>query len=145
MNLRSPSRCAHREHAPAISGGFSRRQFFGSAVGFAMGAGLSKPLTAQNGNPHTDATPKPIPGGVSPFGVFIHHFGVTPNTTPIANITEPSHITDFNGFVGLNKVRGVGSGSGFSGPLSFQVDMGFMVGEYVAIDGRHYNATFGFI
>jgi hypothetical protein len=144
MNLRTQFRCPHREHAPAISGGFSRRQFFSSAVGLAVGAGLSKPLGAQNGNPHVDATPKPIPGGSSPFGVPVHHFAVTPNTTPIANITEPSEITDFNGFVALNQIRGVGSGTGFP-VLNFKTDVGFMVGEYVAIDGRHYNATFGFI
>src|SRR5262252_2036336 len=83
MSLRTQFRCPHREHAPALSGGFSRRQFFGSAVGLAVGAGLSKPLGAQNGNPHVDATPKPIPGGSSPFGVPVHHFAVTPNTTPI--------------------------------------------------------------
>ena len=144
MNLGTLFRCPHREHAPAISGGFSRRQFFSSAVGLAVGAGLSKPLGAQNGNPHVDATPKPIPGGSSPFGVPVHHFAVTPNTTPIANITEPSEITDFNGFVALNQIRGVGSGTGFP-VLNFKTDVGFMVGEYVAIDGRHYNATFGFI
>src|SRR5215471_19201042 len=140
MNLRTPFRCPHPEHA----GVFSRRQFFGSAVGLAMGAGLSKPLAAQNGNPHVDATPKPIPGGTSPFMVPVHHFAVTPNTTPIANITEPSEITDFNGFVALNQIRGVGSGTGFP-VLNFKTDVGFMVGEYVAVDGRHYNATFAFI
>ena len=144
MNLKTLFRCPHREHAPAVSGGFSRRQFFGSAVGLAMGAGLSKPLTAQNGNPHVDAAPNPIPGGVSPFGVSIHHFAVTPNTTPIADITEPSQITDFNGFVALNQIRGFGSGTGFP-VLAFKTDVGFMIGEYVAVDGRHYNATFGFI
>jgi len=138
MNLRTPLRCPHPAHAGALS----RRQFFGGALGLAMGASLSEPLAAQN--PHFDATPNPIPGGVSPFGVPIHHFPVTPNTTPIANITEPSQITDFNGFVGLNRIRGIGSGTGFS-QLHFQADMGFMAGEYVAIDGRHYNGTFGFI
>ena len=138
MNLRTPLRCPH----PAHAGGLSRRQFFSGALGLAMGASLSEPLAAQN--PHFDATPNPIPGGVSPFGVMIHHFPVTPNTTPILSITEPSQITDFNGFVGLNRIRGIGSGTGFP-QLSFQADMGFMAGEYVAIDGRHYNGTFGFI
>ena len=144
MNLGTPTRCPHQLHAASASRGVSRRQFFGSALGVAMGVGLSKTLTAQNGNPHTDATPNPIPGGVSPFGVFIHHFPVSPTGTPIANITEPSQITNFNGFVGLNRIRGFGSGTGFPS-LSFQSDMGFMVGEYVAIDGKHYNASFGFI
>jgi hypothetical protein len=137
-------RCPHRQHAASAAASISRRQFFGSAVGLAMSAGLSKTLGAQNGNPHVDATPNPIPGGVSPFGVFIHHFPVSPSSTPIANITEPSQITDFNGFVGLNRIRGIGSGTGFP-LLNFQADVGFMVGEYVAVDGKHYNASFGFI
>jgi len=144
MKSRTLFRCPHPEHVPAISGGSSRRQFLASAVGLAMGAGLAMPLAAQHGNPHVDATPKPIPGGGSPFGVPIHHFAVTPNTTPIANITEPSQITDFNGFVALNQIRGFGSGTGFP-VLAFKTDVGFMIGEYVAVDGRHYNATFGFI
>ena len=138
-------RCSHREHTCADVRGISRRQFFNGAVGLAVGAGLSKPFSAQNGNPHVDATPKPIPGGVSPFGVAIHHFPVSPTNTPIANITEPSQITDFNGFVALNRIHGFGSGGTGFPMLAFQADMGFMVGEYVAVDGHHYNATFGFI
>jgi hypothetical protein len=76
--------------------------------------------------------------------VFIHHFPIAAPGTPLANISEPSQITDFNGFVALNRIRGLGSGIGFPS-LSFQADMGFMVGDYVAVDGKHYHATFGFI
>ena len=122
---------------------FSRRQFVGATAGLVVGAGLS-PGQAQGGNPHTNAAPTPIPGGVSPFGVFIHHFPVGPTGTPLPNITDPSQITDFNGFVGLNRIRGVGVGTGLASP-TFQADMGFMVGEYVAVDGKHYNTSFGFI
>ncbi len=143
MNSRA-LRCPHREHTSSGAGGISRRQFFGSAAGLAMGAGLSTRLGAQDGNPHVNAFPRPIPGGVSPFGVLIHHFPIAPSSTPLADISEPSQITDFNGFVGLNRIRGVGSGTGFPF-LNFQADMGFMVGEYVAVDGKHYNASFGFI
>jgi len=143
MNFRA-LRCPHREHRSSGAGGVSRRQFFGSAAGLAMGTGLSTFLSAQDGNPHVDASPRPIPGGVSPFGVPIHHFPIAPSTTPLADIQEPSQISDFNGFVGLNRIRGIGSGTGFPS-LNFQADMGFMVGEYVAVDGKHYNATFGFI
>ena len=130
--------CSHRAHA------LSRRHFFGTTAGLAVGAGLSTTLGAQDGNPHVNASPRPIPGGVSPFGVFIHHFPIAAPGTPLANINEPSQITDFNGFVALNRIRGVGSGTGFPS-LSYQADMGFMDGEYVAIDGKHYHATFGFI
>ena len=121
----------------------SRRQFVGATAGLVVGAGLS-PGQAQGGNPHTNAAPTPIPGGVSPFGVFIHHFPVGPTGTPLPNITDPSQITDFNGFVGLNRIRGAGAGTGLASP-TFQADMGFMVGEYVAVDGKHYNTSFGFI
>ena len=137
-------RCAHRKQRSSGAGGLSRRQFLSSAAGLAVGTGLSTTLVAQGGNPHVDASPNPITGGVSPFGVFIHHFPVSPPGTPLANFTEPSQITDFNGFVGLNRIRGFGSGTGFP-TLAFQADMGFMVGEYVAVDGKHYHATLGFI
>jgi len=132
--------------APANRGrvGVSRRTFFGATAGVALAAGLSRTIVAQGGNPHRDASPRPIAGGVSPFGVFIHHFPIAAPGTPLANISDPSQITDFNGFVGLNRIRGVGAGTGFPS-LSYQADMGFMVGEYVAIDGKHYNASFGFI
>ena len=116
----------------------SRRQFVGATAGLMVGAGTSAARAAQDGNPHVDATPTPIHGGVSPFGVFIHHFPVSPTGTPLPNITDPSQITDFNGFVGLNRIRGVGTGTGLAAP-TFQADMGFMVGEYVAVDGKHYH------
>ena len=137
MHLGPPIRCPY--HARSLS----RRQFVGATAGLALSAGVSA-AHAQGGNPHTDSQPNPIPGGVSPFGVLIHHFPIAPPGTPLANISDPSQITDFNGFVGLNRIRGIGSGSGFPS-LTYQADMGFMVGEYVAVDGKHYNATFGFI
>jgi hypothetical protein len=144
MRLRSFMRCSPGEHASSSVVGVSRRQFFGSAAGLAVGAGLGTTLAAQHGNPHTDAQPRPIPGGVSPFGVMIHHFPSPPAGTPLVDHPEPSQITDFNGFVGLNRIRGGGSGTGFPS-LAYQADMGFMVGEYVAMDGKHYHGAFGFI
>jgi hypothetical protein len=146
MNPRSSTYTPHggRGFAAGVACGVSRRQFFGTAAGLAVGAGLSTSLGAQGGNPHTDASPTPIPGGVSPFGVFIHHFPVVPTGTPFAALTDPSQITDFNGFVGLNRIRGQGAGTGLAA-ATFQADMGFMVGECVGTDGKHYNASFGFI
>jgi hypothetical protein len=79
-----------------------------------------------------------------PLGILVHHFPVPPSGTPLSGFNELSEITDFNGFVGLNRIRGAGSGTGFAS-LAYQADMGFMVGEYVAVDGKHYNVTFGFI
>ena len=56
---------------------------------------------------------------------------------------EPNTITDFNGFVGVGNVDGVGAGD--NAGLSFDVDNRFIAGEYIALDGRHFNATFGFL
>ena len=135
--------CRHRGHGLETrrGSGVSRRHFF-SATGLVLGGGLSTKLGAQGFNPHVDASPLPIPAGVSPFGVFIHHFPAIPNSTPLEALNEPSQITNFNGFVGLNHVRGTGSSS--LGPLTFRADVGFMDGVYVAKDGKHYHATFGF-
>jgi hypothetical protein len=148
MNLipRSWTPHHHGRHGPEPqhSSGISRRQVLGAAAGLVVGAGLSPSARALGGNPHVDASPLPIPGGVSPFGIFIHHFTVIANSTPLSALSDPSHITDFNGFVGHTRIRGTGSSPGF-GPLTFQADMGFTDGVYVATDGKHYQATFGFI
>lgn len=151
MNL-TPHSWIHRPHgghSPASqhSYGVSRRQFLGATAGagLALGAGLVSTVGAQGGNPHVDASPRPIPGGVSPFGVFIHHFPVIPNSTPLAALNDPSQITDFNGFVGLNRIIGTGSSPDFELPLTFRADMGFMDGVYIAQDGKQYHGTFGFI
>jgi hypothetical protein len=55
---------------------------------------------------------------------------------------EPSTITDFNGFVGVGVVDGTVNGP--DSGLVFEVDNRFMVGEYVGLSGRHFNAAFGF-
>jgi hypothetical protein len=136
MNPGLPVRCPL--HRPSLS----RRQFVGATAGLALGAGAA--TAYGQGNPHTNPAPTPIPGGVSPFGIFIHHFPVGPTGTPLPNITDPSQITDFNGFVALNRVQGIGTGTGLASP-TFQADMGFMVGEYIAVDGKHYNESFGFV
>jgi len=148
MNLipRSWTHHHHRGHGPEPqrSSGVSRRQVLGATAGLVLGAGLSPSARALGGNPHVDASPLPIPGGVSPFGILIHHFTVIANSTPLSALNDPSHITDFNGFVGHTRIRGTGSSPGF-GPLTFQADMGFTDGVYVAKDGKHCQATFGFI
>ena len=84
----------------------------------------------------------------APFAVFIHHNPLNP-AVPVANLSDPSQITDFKGFVGLTHIRGGGTGtdttSGASMPLAFQADMGFSQGEFIGIDGKHHEATFGFV
>jgi hypothetical protein len=63
----------------------------------------------------------------------------------VPNLNDPSQITDFKGFVGLNRIRGAGTGAGFAGPLAFQADMGFMKGQFIAEDGDQHEGVFGFI
>jgi hypothetical protein len=132
-----------------------RRTFLRSAAsiaGLGLSSGFCVPKLAQaapdNGNDDDDnvknVLPKPIPGGVSPLGIFIHHFPVIPTATPLQNLTEPSQISDFKGLVGLNRIRGGGRGKGFP-KLAFQADLGFMKGLYIGVDGKRHHGTFCFI
>lgn len=137
----------------------SRRSLIRGAASAALGAGLLRPkLTYANGDDGSEdgacLTPKAIPGGVvplkplGPFGIFIHHNPLNP-AAPLANINDPSQITDFDGFVGLTHIRGGGTGTdtmtGASSPLAFQADMGFNKGKFIGIDGREHKATFAFV
>jgi hypothetical protein len=95
--------------------------------------------------------PKPIPGGVvglKPFGIFIHHNPLNP-ANAIADISDPSQITDFDGFVGLTHIRGGGIGTdtaaGATTRLAFQGDMGFSQGKFIGTDGRQHRGTFAFV
>src|SRR3989442_13371717 len=120
-------------------GTVSRRKFLTNAAGAAglafwipevadaaQGKSKDKDKDKNKDDKDKSVDPKPIPGGVSPLGIFIHHFPAQPTTTPLASLNEPSQITDFKGFVGLNRIRGAGRGSGFAHDLAFQADMGFM-------------------
>jgi hypothetical protein len=125
---------------PGHRHGPSRRRFLAAgaglgAVGFLGGqvAGAGPALAARR-----VGDPRPIPGGIQPFGPGTEVFHVFfPGTG------EPSTITDFNGFTGVAHVTGTGAGA--NAGLSFDVDNRFMTGEYIALDGRHSNATFGFL
>ena len=128
-----------------------RRRFLRTMAGLSLSSGLLVPGLVQALNQNAggcddgDAVlPNPIPGGVKPFGIFVHHFPLVPGTA-LADINDPSEITDFNGFIGDTHIRGAGTGTGFAGPLAFQSDMGFMKGEYIGDDGEHHHGTFCFI
>lgn len=121
----------------------SRRQFVRTAVGttgVVLSSGLWMPAVAQASGSHVD--PKPIPGGFTAFGVFIHHF-------PPVSGNEPSQITDFQGVIGLANLKGTGTGinthTGASTPLLFTVDNRFMKGTYIGVDGKQHRGTFAFI
>lgn len=83
--------------------------------------------------------PRPIPGGTQ----FL-----APDNTEVFHVFapgagEPNTITDFNGFVGVAHITGTGAGA--NAGLSFDVDNRFITGEYIALNGQHANATFGFL
>jgi len=122
-----------------IDGTVSRRKFLTNAAGAAGLAFWIPELAgaAEGKAKGKSADPKPIPGGAMPLGIPIHHFPVLPTAMPLASLNEPSQITDFKGFVGLNRIRGAGRGSGFAHDLAFQADMGFMKGQFIAENGKH--------
>src|SRR6266567_2952175 len=57
--------------------------------------------------------------------------------------SEPSTITDFNGFIAIADIEGTGTGTG-SG-LTVGADMRFMTGTFRGTDDRIHSGTFGFI
>ncbi len=117
----------------------SRRSFLAAgagALGVLAGSQVLGADPAFAGHPA--AAPRPIPGGIQPFGAGTEVFHVfSPGTG------EPSTITDFNGFVGVAEIQGKGAGK--HSDLTFDVDNRFMTGEYIGLDGRNHHATFGFL
>jgi hypothetical protein len=124
---------------PGHRHGLTRRQVLAGAgittagVLSAQVAGAGTALAA-----HGAGEPRPISGGIQPFGPGTEVFHVFfPGTG------EDSTITDINGFVGAAEVQGVGVGS--QSDLTWDVDNRFMAVEYVALDGTMHHATFGFL
>lgn len=137
--------------------GLSRRSMLRGTAGAVLGAGLLDPKWVQaieedDDDEHkSSADPNPIPGGVkglAPFGIFIHHNPLKASAG-LANLNDPSQITDFAGFVGLTHIQGAGTGTdtktGMTMPLAYQADMGFSKGKFVGTDGRVHRGTFVFV
>jgi hypothetical protein len=132
----------------------SRRNLIRAAAGAALGTGLvvPKPAYAWQEDEKRCKGPrlKPIPGGVvpfKPFGVPVHHNPLNP-ATPLASISDPSEIGDFDGLVGLTHIRGGGTGTDAMGnptPLAYQADMGFGKGKFIDINGIQHSGTFAFV
>ncbi len=132
----------------------SRRNLIRGAAGAALGTGLLRPNLAYAGDEDDDKgcrgpRLKPIPGGVvpfKPFGVPVHHNPLGP-TTPLADISDPSQINDFDGLVGLTHIQGGGTGttSGVNTTLAYRADMGFARGKFIDIDGQLHRGTFAFV
>jgi hypothetical protein len=125
---------------------FTRREFLSAATGAASLALASDfalaPLVIA-----ADKTgePTPIPGGSMLAGVAIHHNPLPTAPIPLTQINDPSEIGDFNGMIIDTQIRGLGTGTGLSTPVSFRADMGAMQGEYVGEDGKHHHGSFVFI
>ena len=134
----------------------SRRAFLvkAASAGTVLSAGIWRPQSARaddDNEDQNDGQPNPIPGGhgpVAPFGIVVHHNGLNP-VTPLPSISDPSQITDFDGFVGLTHIRGGGIGTntmtGATMMLNFQADMGFSQGRFIGTDGHQHKGTFAFI
>jgi hypothetical protein len=113
--------------------GLSRRQLLAAGGGALIGSQLLGVGPAHAAR--TPGTPRPIPGGFELGGTQFHV--VAPGQG------EPNTITDFNGFAGAGQVDGHGTGA--DAGRGFDVDNRFFLGEYVATDGKRYNADFGFV
>ncbi len=122
----------------------SRRQFMtvaAGATGVVLGSGLWMPGLASADS----IAPRIIPGGIRPFGPGTELFHVF----PIVAGVEPSTITDFHGSIGAAEVQGTGTATntktGTTSSLVFDVDMRFMQGIYIGVDGERHSGTFSFI
>jgi len=134
----------------------SRRSLLRGTAGVVLGAGFVNPnwvRASDNDDSESGACvgPKPIPGGntgLKPYGIFIHHNPLNP-AIPLADIHDPSQITDFDGFVGLTHIRGGGTGTntstGETMPLAYRADMGFSQGKFIGTDGRAHRGTLAFV
>lgn len=97
------------------------------------------------------AGPRPIPGGIQPFGpgTTVYHVllpGYPPLDSPDPAENDPSLITDFNGHVGIAFVQGTGTrtdlATGETSRNVFEVDLRFMQGAYIGEDGNRHHGTF---
>ena len=156
----------HIQHLPTLlsrphkHGTLTRRQFLkagGAATALAVGSGLGLSQPAWAAPRTSSADPRPIPYGTPFLFPDPTIFHVEAPGYPLPNppfdtnpaTSDPSTITDFNGVVGLVYVGGQGTHHDLvtnqTNTLYWEVDMRFMVGEYVGQDGRHHHGTFGFV
>ncbi len=130
----------------------SRRNFLGTTAGAAGLFLASSKLSPVMGASCAD--PRPIPQGnqflfpdPTVFHIELPGFPGFPDNDPARN--DPSVITDFNGHIGLAYVRGTGTHTdlttGMSSNLPFEVDLRFMEGTYVGLDGRNHHGAFALI
>lgn len=122
--------------------GMSRRALIHASAGVlglvaVAGQGATRAYAAK---PSTE--PRPIPGGFAedfsfvPVNPFIH---VLPPSVGF----EMSTITDFKGVIGAAEIRGTATDGDAN--YDFDVDMRFMSGQYITVDGQLRNAAFAFV
>jgi len=132
--------------------GISRRALLAAAAGtgVAVATGVIPTSVRQALAATEDPRPRPIPGGIAVGGQGFHvnNAGPAVGTDP-TTIDDLSSITDFDGVLGCSHIQGTGTGTdkstGISQPMSFDTDMRFMEGTYVAMDGKRRTGHFGFI
>jgi hypothetical protein len=115
----------------------SRRQFLGTTAAATAAVATSSmwlPVLADA----SGRDPVPIPGGFFPG----YHAFLGPGV-------EPSSIFNYRGVTGVAAVRGTGTGwnteTDESTALLFDSDNRFMRGQYIGVDGKEHEGTFGFI
>ena len=126
----------HRGHDHFLRRALTRRVFLSATAAAPM-------LFAKR---KSDLSPaKPIPGGEDLFGNGspFHFYLPGPGF-------EPMTVTDFNGQVGFAQVQGHwgqmnGPGPLPVGELNWDADIRFMVGDFVGVDDRVHQGTFGFV
>jgi hypothetical protein len=87
--------------------------------------------------------PRPIPGGFDRDFNFVTHDAFIHILPPAVGF-EISTITDFRGVVAAAEIQGTALGSDGT-KRTFDADMRFMRGRYVAMDGTARDATFAFL
>ena len=128
--------------------GISRTQFLRRSAAVAGGvSGLGLTGTATANGRAASADPRPIPGGLlidENFNITVVPSNPTVHVAPPAIGFEMSTITDFQGAVGAADIQGTARGSDGS-TCTFDADMRFMQGLYVAEDARLRQGSFGFV
>ena len=131
--------------AGSTTGGLSRTALLRRGAGAVVAiGGLYAAGPKRAGAVVYDATgPKPIPGGFSASFKPVASNAVAHVFQPATGV-ELNTIGDFNGFVAASEIQGKANGSDGTA-YSFDCDMRFMHGSYVALDGQLKQGTFGFI
>ena len=132
---------------------WSRRRLLSSAAitaGMVAGADMLVPVAAWAEAEETKkpGTPRPISGGIQPFGPSgpVFHIHLPPESETRSN-DDFSLITDFKGTVGVSHLQGTGVGitNGVTKNLNFGMDCRFVKGHFVGTDGKLHHGTFSFV